>query len=163
MEISHYAAANNLGGFITLLAINLNGGNQCLSTKKHKDRYDNGNGNNLDMNNIQNMLNNIDMNQLSNIMSSLNKGNNNYNNHNNYDDDYDDDETYDSNNSFNNMNNNVNNNMNKNLFNNMNPNQMQNDYTLQFLNMLRPMVNPDKKDLLDKLIQIYYVSRLMKK
>ncbi len=29
----------------------------------------------------------------------------------------------------------------------MNPNQMQNDYTLQFLNMLRPMINPDKKDL----------------
>ncbi|NFG94005.1 hypothetical protein FC815_13590 [Clostridium botulinum] len=101
--------------------------------KKHKDRYDNRNGNNLDMNNIQNMLNNIDMNQLSNIMSSLNKGNNNYNNMNNY------------------------------LFYNMSPNQMHNDYTLQFLNMLRPMVNPDKKDLLDKLIQIYYVSRLMKK
>ncbi len=126
MEISHYAAANNLGGFITLLAINLNGGNQCLSTKKHKDRYDNGNGNNLDMNNIQNMLNNIDMNQLSNIMSSLNKGNNNYNNHNDYDDDDDDDETYDNNNnSFNNMNNmNNGNNMNNNSFNNMIPNQI---------------------------------------
>ncbi|NEZ47562.1 hypothetical protein FDF74_10205 [Clostridium niameyense] len=123
--------------------------------RKRRDKYENRYRDNPNINGLQDLLNNVDKDQVYNILNSLNNMTNNNSQQQN-DDEYDDYDSY-YNNDFNPNNYNGNNNFNPNNLKNANG-----DYTLQFLNSLRPIIHPSKSGLLNKIIQIYTLSKLMK-
>lgn len=118
--------------------------------KKHRRRATeennvNANSNNVNTNsnnNLMEMLNNIDKEQISSLLSSMNLGNINLDGNNSNE--------FDSNEDNSNETNNVNNIDNS-------------DKTVQILNAIKPMVNAERGEIIDRLIQLYAISRIIKK
>ncbi|PRR79104.1 hypothetical protein CLLI_11660 [Clostridium liquoris] len=105
------------------------------NANNNNNNTENNNSGNNGSNNIMEMLNNIDEEQISSLLSSLNL--NNANAEANIEDD--------------------------NTNTNANTSSDNADKTLQILNAIKPMVNAERGDLIDRLIQLYSISRIINK